>query len=306
MGGFVSNVIEDIGNIGQGAIDTVGDLGAGLDRTVRDVVPGGWTTAALLAAGYYYQPEIAAFMNAEGAVVPAAEVAGGASGVASGSGVAAGSVAGSAGAGGSMFSMGQIGSAMQIAGGINSLTGGAITNALGGGSAVSKATNAADPMAPYRQNLASMYAGALQPGANVDPTQMPGYSQFETGVLNPALEASKRSSAASGMLRSGNEQIALQKVAQQGYSGFMNDYLNRLATGSGVAQSPVAGYNAGTQAQTGIMQGIGGVGTGIAGIFGNKPTTPVSTNQFESGINTSGFYDTAPSDINMSGFYRAD
>jgi hypothetical protein len=302
MGGFVSNAIEDIGNIGQGVIDAVGDAGAGIDRTVRDVVPGGWTTAALLAAGYYYQPEIAAFMNAEGAVVPAAEVAGGAGG------------AGAA-TGGGMFSsmtmpsMGQMGSALQIAGGINSLTGGGITNLLGGKSAVADATNAADPMAKYRQNLAAMYAGALQPGANLDPTQMPGYSQFETGVLNPALEASKRSSAASGMLRSGNEQIALQKIGQQGYSGFMTDYLNRLAAGSGVAQSPVYGYNAGSQAQTGIMQGIGGVGTGIAGIFGKKPDstpTPASTNQFESGINTSGFYDTAPSDINMSGFYRAD
>ena len=207
-----------------------------------------------------------------------------------------------------MPSMGQIGSAMQIAGGINSLTGGGITNALGGGKAVSQATNAADPMAPYRQNLASMYAGALQPGTNLDPTQMPGYSQFKSGVLDPALEASKRSASKSGMLRSGNEQIALEQVGQQGYSGFMTDYLNRLAAGSGVAQSPVYGYNAGSQAQTGIMQGMGGIGTGIAGIFGSKPAapTPASTNQFESGINTSGFYDTAPADINMSGFYRAD
>ena len=207
-----------------------------------------------------------------------------------------------------MPSMGQIGSAMQIAGGINSLTGGGITNALGGAKTVQQAQAQADPMAPYRQNLASMYAGALQPGTNLDPTQMPGYSQFKSGVLDPALEASKRSASKSGMLRSGNEQIALEQVGQQGYSGFMTDYLNRLAAGSGVAQSPVYGYNAGSQAQTGIMQGIGGIGTGIAGIFGNKPAapTPASTNQFESGINTSGFYDTAPADINMSGFYRAD
>lgn len=185
----------------------------------------------------------------------------------------------------SMPTLGQVGSAMQIAGGINSLTGGGITNALGGGKAVSQATNAADPMAPYRQNLASMYAGALQPGTNLDPTQMPGYSQFETGVLNPALEATKRSGAASGIMRSGNEQIALQKVAQQGYSGFMADYLNRLAGGAGVAQSPVVGYNAGTQAQAGIMQGIGGIGTGIAGIFG-KGSTPTD---YGYTVDTSGY-----------------
>lgn len=262
MGGFVGDVIGDIGDLGQGVIDTV-----------SDVAESDLGKAAILAGTAY--------------------ATGG----------------GSLFSGMTMPSMGQIGSAMQIAGGINSLTGGGITNALGGSKVVSQATNAADPMAPYRQNLASMYAGALQPGANLDPTQMPGYSQFQSGVLDPALEASKRSSAASGMLRSGNEQIALQKIGQQGYSGFMTDYLNRLAAGSGVAQSPVYGYNAGSQAQTGIMQGMGGIGTGIAGIFGNKPAptpAPVSTNQFESGINTSGFYDTAPSDINMSGFYRAD
>jgi hypothetical protein len=75
----VTNAIEDVaggvGNVVEGAVNTVEDLGAGLDRTVRDVLPGGWTTAALLAAGYYYQPEIQAFMNAQGATVPVAEVA---------------------------------------------------------------------------------------------------------------------------------------------------------------------------------------------------------------------------------------
>jgi hypothetical protein len=71
----VENVVGGVGNVVEGAVNTVEDLGAGLDRTVRDVLPGGWTTAALLAAGYYYQPEIQAFMNAQGATVPVAEVA---------------------------------------------------------------------------------------------------------------------------------------------------------------------------------------------------------------------------------------
>jgi hypothetical protein len=277
MGGLVEDFVGGVGELGQGVIDTV-----------SDVAESDLGKAALLAGGAYYG---APYLMGEG----------GAAGIFEGAG-------GSLFADMSMPSMGQIGSAIQIAGGINSLTGGGITNALGGNKAVSQATNAADPMAQYRQNLAAMYAGALQPGANLDPTQMPGYSQFKSGVLDPSLEAAKRSASKSGMLRSGNEQIALDQIAQQSYSGFMNDYLNRLATGSGVAQSPVAGYNAGTQAQTGIMQGVGGIGTGIASIFGNKPpTTPTSsTNQFEPNINTSGFYDTAPSDINMSGFYRAD
>jgi hypothetical protein len=186
----------------------------------------------------------------------------------------------------SMPSLGQVGSAMQIAGGINSLTGGGITNALGGKSTVQQATAAADPMAPYRANMAAMYAGALQPGATQDPTKMPGYSQFESGVLNPALEASKRSGAASGMMRSGNEQIALEKTAQQGYSGFMTDYLNRLAAGAGVAQSPAAGAAAGQTAQGNIMQGVGAIGTGIAGIFGGGSN--VNTSGAGGGITSSG------------------
>lgn len=71
----VSDAVEGVGNIGQTVINEVGNAGKAIDQTVRDVLPGGWTTAALLAAGYYYQPEIAAYMNAEGATVPLSEVA---------------------------------------------------------------------------------------------------------------------------------------------------------------------------------------------------------------------------------------
>jgi hypothetical protein len=70
----VSDAISSIGDVGQGAINAVSDLGVSIDQTVRDVLPGGWTTAALLAAGYYYQPEIAAYMNSAGSTVPLAEV----------------------------------------------------------------------------------------------------------------------------------------------------------------------------------------------------------------------------------------
>lgn len=69
---IAKKAVESAGNIGQGAIDTVKDAGAGLDRTVRSTLPGGWTTAALLAAGYYYSPEINAYLSADGASMAAA------------------------------------------------------------------------------------------------------------------------------------------------------------------------------------------------------------------------------------------
>ena len=172
-----------------------------------------------------------------------------------------------------------------IATGINALTGGSITKAFGGSgsggsgsSGVSTdAQKAADPFAAYRPQLADMYAGSLQPGSNTDITKMPGYSQFQTGVMNPALEATKRSMAASGQLQSGNEQTALLKQSQQGYYGFMQDYMNRLATGSGASQSPTGGATFGANIQSGqdqaIMQGLGGVMQGVAGLYkGSSPT----------------------------------
>jgi hypothetical protein len=55
--------------------NAINDLGTSIDQTVRDVLPGGWTTAALLAAGYYYAPEIGAYISATGETVPLAEVA---------------------------------------------------------------------------------------------------------------------------------------------------------------------------------------------------------------------------------------
>ncbi|CAB4131913.1 hypothetical protein UFOVP135_15 [uncultured Caudovirales phage] len=156
-------------------------------------------------------------------------------------------------------------SAVTIAVGIKSLT-------SSPGQSQQQAQQAVDPFASHRGQLGDMYAGMLQPGAQTDITKMPGYSQFKSGVMDPALEASKRSSAASGMMRSGNEQIALQNTAQKGYYGFMTDYMNRLATGSGAGYAPaqggVAGLQAQQQAQQAQMQGIGGILQGSAGLYG--------------------------------------
>ena len=191
-----------------------------------------------------------------------------------------------------------------VAVGVNALSGGAITNALGMGPdqapSGAGAQQAADPFSPYRGNLASMYSGALQPGAQTDLTQMPGYTQFQTGVMDPALEASKRSSSASGMLRSGNEQIALEQTAQKGYYGFMTDYLNRLAQGSGATNNPAQaagmGLAQGNLNQQGFMQGLGATTTALAGIYGGSNPSPgytVDTSGYGIGSGGMGTVDTA-------------
>lgn len=71
----VSDAVSSVGNIGQGAINAVSNLGTQIDQTVRNTLPGGWTTAALLAGGYYYAPEIGAYVNAAGNTVPLSQVA---------------------------------------------------------------------------------------------------------------------------------------------------------------------------------------------------------------------------------------
>jgi len=167
------------------------------------------------------------------------------------------------------MTFGTVASVVGIATGINSLMGGG-----GGGGSSQQAQQAVDPFTSYRGKLGQMYSGYLTGENQTDITKMPGYSQFQKGVMNPALEASKRTSAASGMLRSGNEQIALQDIGQRGYYGFMTDYLNRLATGSGAGYAPTQGGMAGIaqgnlqdQAQ---MQALGGIAQSIGQIYNSN------------------------------------
>jgi len=171
---------------------------------------------------------------------------------------------------------------LTIAGGVNALTGGGISKALGfGGSATgAEAQKMADPFMDYRANLAKMYSSALQPGQATDLKSMPGFTQFQTGVVDPAMEASKRSAAKSGMLYSGNEAMALEKTGQQSYSAFMTDYLNRLAQGSGATNNPATSAQIGLgQAagnQQGFQQGLGSMAQ-LSGQFGSPTTsTPMS------------------------------
>lgn len=155
-----------------------------------------------------------------------------------------------------------VGSVVGIASGINSLFGGG-----GGGQA-----STYDPYADYRGASASMYNNYLTGKTPTNISQMPGYSQYQSGVVNPAMDATKRSMAASGQFSSGNEQIALQGVAQQGYSSFIDSYMNRLAQASGATNNPAQGAQ---YAQAGQQQGlsniVGGLGTlSQSGIFSNS------------------------------------
>lgn len=166
--------------------------------------------------------------------------------------------------------MGGVASVVSIASGVNSLMGG------GGGSGSSggqQTTQAADPFAQYRGGIADIYSGILTGKAPVDATQMPGYAAYKTGVMDPALDASKRSAAASGMMRSGNEDIALTKLAGAGYYGFMTDYMNRLAQGSGATQNPAGAVGLGLQGSQGGYQALGqGIGS-LANQFGGSSST---------------------------------
>ena len=197
------------------------------------------------------------------------------------------------------ISLGTIASVVGIAGGVKGLMSGS-----GGGNSSSGAQTqqAADPFSPYRDQLAGMYSGMLQPGAQTDITKMPGYSQFDSGVMQPALQSSQRAAASTGQLYSGAEQASLQQTAQKGYYGFMTDYMNRLAQGSGATNNPAQAAGMGVQQgnanQAGMMQGLGGIAQGVGGLqsqFGGNnqiynPTT-----------NTGGFAGTSLANTYYSG-----
>ena len=195
------------------------------------------------------------------------------------------------------ITLGTLGTAVGIAGGINALTGGGVSSMLGLGGSVSgaQAQQMADPFSQYRGNLASMYSGALQPGAPSNIEAMPGYSQYKTGVVDPAMKSSERTAAATGQLYSGKEQQALQGVGQQGYYDFMTDYMNRLAQGSGATQNPAQAAGMGlAQAgsnQQGFMQGLGALGTSVSGLsgqFGGATANASNNYQYSSPVNEAG------------------
>lgn len=160
-----------------------------------------------------------------------------------------------------------------IAAGVNSLTGGGVSKLFGGQGQQSgaSATATANPMAPYQAQLAQMYQGYLQPGASSNIQAMPGFSQFQTGVLNPALQASQAKAAGAGQLYSGAESAQLEQIGQQGYSGFMQNYLSNLYSGAtgGALAGQQAGNTVNTANQQAFQQGLGSLATGLQGFAGN-------------------------------------
>ena len=181
-----------------------------------------------------------------------------------------------------------IASYVTVAAGVNSLTGGGVSKLFGGQGQQSgaSATATANPMAPYQAQLAQMYQGYLQPGASSNIQAMPGFSQYKTGVLDPAMEASQAKAASTGQLYSGAESAQLEQIGQQGYSGFMQNYLSNLYTGA--TGNAYAGQSAGntvnTANQQAFQQGLGSLATGLQGFAGKQTpvvTAPVSAgNQF--------------------------
>jgi hypothetical protein len=70
---FVSNPVSAIGDVVDKTVHEVSNATSSIDDFVNDEIPGGWATVAMVAGGYYYAPEISAWMAADGSVAATAE-----------------------------------------------------------------------------------------------------------------------------------------------------------------------------------------------------------------------------------------
>lgn len=163
------------------------------------------------------------------------------------------------------ISIGTIAAGVGIAGGINALTGGAITNALGfgpsAGGGVSGGSSAGDPYGPYRAQAAQQLSTLMS-----DPSQVyaqPGYQQ----QLQQGMQSTERGLAATGQMGSGREQAALQSLGQSTFSSYYNSLLANLMQLSGASQNPASALQAQTQARVAGanigQQGLGNIAGGL-------------------------------------------
>ncbi len=121
---FVSDPIGTIGETGQGAIDAVSEAGSDIDDFVNETIPGGWATVALITAGYYYSPELGAYVSSDGATTVAASDVAAAD-------AAGATTAGTAGAGAGAGA-GTAATGLTVNNVINGIRGGLLVNALTG------------------------------------------------------------------------------------------------------------------------------------------------------------------------------
>jgi len=188
-----------MGGVVEDVLGGISDLGASIDDTVNEVIPGGWTTAALLAGGYYYAPEIGAYMNAAGSTVPAAAVTDAGFGTAlgdmaatgAGGGLTAGGIGGATGAAAAQAAVNAaqpslINNAINwaTANPANALTAASLgltaAKALGGGT-TSTSSSSVDPdvKAAYLRNLEEARATA----AGLGPKQFAAFPEYNLGMV---------------------------------------------------------------------------------------------------------------------------
>lgn len=188
------------------------------------------------------------------------------------------------------------------AGAANSLSGGAISNAIsgggGGGSGGSGGSSSTyDPYAPYRASAASTLSNVYNnPSLALSD---PGFTQsLQTGIAT-----TNRGMAATGQLQSGAEQIALNTLGSNTFSSYYNNKIANLMQMSGASQSPAAAGQAQTQAAMAnaamtnartqqFNSGMGSIAA-LANMYGNNNPTnwgQVSGGSYAGAYDTTGAY----------------
>jgi len=185
----------------------------------------------------------------------------------------------------SAFTITEIAAGAAILGGVNSMTGGGITNALGfgpdgssSGTYGSGSNQVYDPYGPYRNQA----AGQLNTLVNnpIGVMSDPGYQIS----LDQGIKTAERGAAAKGTLMSGNELSALQGVGQNTFGSYYNSKLANLMQLSGASQNPASAGQAATQAALANAQmanananmfsaGIGGITGGLKSIYSSPAST---------------------------------
>lgn len=165
----------------------------------------------------------------------------------------------------------EVAATVAIAGGINSMSGGAITNAITGGKNVTGAPNTspgqstqADPYGQYRPGDSAL----LQKYYN-DPSMINNDPGFQA-QQNAGMQATQRGLAATGQSQSGNEQVALNNYGQSSFSNYRQQMIDNLMKSSGAGYSPAGGVQATTQQnqlQAGqFNNGTSAVASGLGGL----------------------------------------